>query len=180
MTDSESWDEAVKGVKRLKTNRHVEEIKPKEIEIRRDKVTTVTFDVLKSGRSVQKDDFSQMDGSLAKRFKREEFKVEGVLDLHGTTEKAAFERVCDFIKLAYHAGKRCVLIVTGKGVDDALFSEKGVLRKSVPGWLSGAEISPLVLAYKNPSEALGGAGALYILLRKKPGKRDAFSEKYGV
>ena len=56
MTD-ESWDEAVKGVKKIKTNRHVEEIKPKEVIIRKDKVKTVTFDVLKNGHNVKKDDF---------------------------------------------------------------------------------------------------------------------------
>ena len=166
MTDTQEWESAVKGVKRLKTNLHVEEIKPKDVKIRKDKVTTVAFDILKKGKSVQKDDFSQMDGSLAKRFKREEFKVEATLDLHGITEKDAFERVCDFIKSAYAQKKRCVLIITGKGLDDTLFSERGVLRKSVPTWLSGAEVSSLILAYKNPSEALGGNGALYILLRK--------------
>ena len=166
MTD-ESWDEAVKGVKKIKTNRHIDEIKPKEVVVRQDKVKTVTFDVLKNSHSVQKDDFSQMDGGLAKRFKREEFKPQAVLDLHGITEKAAFDRVCDFIKSAYDSGKRCVMIITGKGFNEEIFSSRGVLRKSVPQWLSGSEISPLILAYKNPSEALGGAGALYILLRKK-------------
>ncbi|MBP5698394.1 MAG: Smr/MutS family protein [Alphaproteobacteria bacterium] len=166
MADDLNWEETVKGVKRLKTNRHVEEIKPKEINIRKDKVTTVSFDLLKNGKSVKKDDLTQMDGHLAKRFKREEFKVEAVLDLHGTTEKAAFERVCDFVKQAYQSKKRCILIVTGKGLDETLFSERGVLRKSVPNWLSNSEINSLILAYKNPTEALGGAGALYILLRK--------------
>lgn len=167
MADDESWSEAVKGVKRIKTNQHIDEIKPKDIKLRKDKVTTVSFDVLKTGHHVEKDDFSQMDGSLAKRFKREEFKVEKVLDLHGITEKEAFDSVCDFIKEAYQSRKRCVLIITGKGVDDTLFSTRGVLRKSVPNWLSNSEISSLILAYKNPSEALGGSGALYILLRKK-------------
>lgn len=168
MAEDEVWEDAVKGVKRLKKpNRHVEEITPKEIEIRRDKVTTITFDVLKKGKSVAKDDFSQMDGCLAKRFKREEFRVEATLDLHGVTEKAAFDAVCDFIKSAYNSSKRCVMIVTGKGWDDAPFSGKGVLRKSVPEWLSHSEISSLILGFRNPSEAMGGAGALYILLRKK-------------
>lgn len=167
MPDEKSWDEAVKGVKRIKTNRHVEEIKPQKIEIRKDKVTTVAFDILRKSGGVAKDDLTHMDGNLAKRFKREEFKVEAVLDLHGVTEKNAFEQVCDFIKQGYQEKKRCVLIVTGKGLDDTLFSERGVLRKSVPNWLSNSEIAPLILGYRNPSEALGGTGALYILLRKK-------------
>ena len=51
--------------------------------------------------------------------------------------------------------------------NDDIFNKRGVLRKSVPQWLSGEEIGHLILAYKNPSEALGGKGALYILLRKK-------------
>ena len=167
MADDEVWSSAVKGVKRLRTNRHVDEIKPKDTKIRKDKEVTVTFDVLKTNRFVQKDDFSHMDGHLAKRFKKEEFKVEATLDLHGLTEKVAFDTVCDFIKSAYHQKKRCILIITGKGLKkEDLFSAHGVLRKAVPGWLSNSEISPLILAYKNPSEALGGCGALYILLRK--------------
>ncbi|MBR1372915.1 Smr/MutS family protein [bacterium] len=166
MADDESWKEAVKGVRRLKTNRHVDDIQPKEVQIRSDKVTTVTFDLLKDGVHVEKDDLTHMDGSLAKRFKREDFKIESVLDLHGTTEKDAYDKVCDFIRRAYQEKKRCVLVVTGKGFDDKLFSERGVLRQSVPNWLRNSEISSLILAYKNPSEALGGAGALYILLRR--------------
>lgn len=168
METDDSWKEVVKGVIPLKTNRYVDEISPKEVEFRHDKVSTVTFDAMKGGKSVEKDDFSQMDGCLAKRFKREEYKVQAVLDLHGVTEKAAYDKVCDFVKVSYAQNKRCILIITGKGWSDMPFSGKGVLRKAVPEWLSHSEISPLVLAFKNPSEAMGGAGALYILLRKKP------------
>jgi len=165
--DNASWLEAVKGIKRLITNRHVDEIRAKEITIRQDKETSVTFDVLKKGQSVKKDDFSHMDGNLAKRFKRELFKPEATLDLHGVTEKDAFERVCDFVKNAYSQKKRCILIITGKGREEGtLFNEHGVLKQTVPNWLTNSEISSLVLAYKNPSPALGGEGALYILLRK--------------
>ena len=167
MTEDKAWGEAVKGVKKIKVNRHIDEIKPKEFKPRKDKVTSVTFDMLKKGKSVAKDDFTQMDGSLARRFKREEFKVSATLDLHGVTEKEAFERVSEFVKQAYNDEKRCVLIVTGKGINSDIFSSKGILKKSVPMWLENSEISSLILAYKNPSEALGGSGALYILLRKK-------------
>lgn len=166
MTDSEEWENAVKDVKRLRVNRYVEEIKPKDIPIRKNKIQTVTYSQLSKGKSIAKDDFSQMDGALTKRFKREEFKIEATLDLHGSTEKDASDLVSEFIKSAYNAHKRCVLIITGKGWDDRPFSGKGILRKSVPQWLSNSEISSLILAYKNPSEALGGSGALYILLRK--------------
>jgi DNA-nicking Smr family endonuclease len=165
MTD-DSWEEVKKGIKPLKNNRFVEDIKQKEVVIRKDKVETVCFDVLKRGKAVKKDDFSQMDGRLQKRFKKEEFEVEATLDLHGVVEKVAYEKVCNFIKKSYNIGLRCVLIITGKGESEEIFSERGILKKSVPLWLSQGEISSLVLAYKNPSEALGGKGALYIILRK--------------
>ncbi len=169
MSNDSIWEEFIKGVKKIKNNRFVEEIKPREIDIRKDKETSVTFNDKKKGGLVKKDDFSQMDGSLARRFKREEFKVEATLDLHGVNEKDAYTRVCNFVKTSYNNKKRCILIVTGKGLreSDELFSERGVLRKSVPLWLANDEIGFLILAYKNPSEALGGKGALYILLRKK-------------
>lgn len=165
MTDAD-WEDAVKDVKKLKTNLYVEEIKPKDVFVNPNKIQTVTFEQLKRGKSIAKDDFSQMDGALAKKFKREELKIEAVLDLHGSTEKKAFDCVSNFIRQAYGTRKRCVLIITGKGLDDSLFSEKGILRKSVPSWLTNSEISSLILAFKNPSEVLGGKGALYILLRK--------------
>ena len=165
--EDDSWSEVVKGVKPLKNkNIHIDEIKAKEIVIRKDKEIILTFDVLKKGKIVKKDDLSQMDGSLQKRFKREDFEVEDTLDLHGVIEKVAFDKVCNFIKNAYNRGKRCVLIITGKGINDEIFSERGVLRKSVPLWLSSDEIGSLILGYRNPSEKLGGKGALYILLRK--------------
>ena len=36
MADSDVWQEAVKGVRRLRTNRHTDDIEPKEIKIRKD------------------------------------------------------------------------------------------------------------------------------------------------
>ena len=48
----DSWDEVIKGIKPLKNDRFVEDIKPKEIELKKDKVITVAFDVLKRGKVV--------------------------------------------------------------------------------------------------------------------------------
>lgn len=163
----DSWNEVIKDVVPIRHNKFTDEITQKEISLNNKKDKSVAFSCLSRGKPVKKDDFTQMDGSLAKRFKREEFRVEATLDLHGITEKDAHRRVIDFVLSCYNNGFRCVLIITGKGINDEPFSEKGVLRKSVPMWLSSDDIGSLILAYKNPSEALGGAGALYILLRKK-------------
>ena len=37
MADSDVWQEAVKGVRRIRTNRHTDDIEPKEIKIRKEK-----------------------------------------------------------------------------------------------------------------------------------------------
>ena len=98
-------------------------------------------------------------------------KDEAELDLHGQTEKNAYDKVYNFINSAYASGKRCVIIITGKGLndhgDEDIFASRGVLKNSVPNWLSSAEIRPMIMAYKHPSESKGGSGALYILLRRK-------------
>lgn len=116
-------------------------------------------------------DLSNMDGKTAKRVKRCEYKVEATLDLHGKTEKAAYDAVFDFIRRAYLQNKRCILIITGKGLspneDDDIFSAKGKLKERTPVWLNSEQLRPLILGFIHPIEKLGGSGALYIILRKK-------------
>lgn len=114
-------------------------------------------------------EFGGIDKATLRKFKREEFACEAVLDLHGKTENDAFSVVEDFIVRSYNAGKRCVIIITGKGLSvhsDDIFATKGILKKSVPQWLNAPRLRAMVLVYKHPSARLGGDGALYILLRR--------------
>jgi DNA-nicking Smr family endonuclease len=43
--------------------------------------------------------------------------------------------------------------------------QPGVLRKVVPGWLSGAELGRFVIGFQQALPRDGGGGALYVLLR---------------
>ena len=115
-------------------------------------------------------DLSNMDGQTAKKVKRCEYKIDATLDLHGKTENVAYEAVLNFIKNAYLQEKRCVLIITGKGLkqeDEDIFCIKGKLKERTPIWLNSEQLRPLILGFIHPLERLGGSGALYILLRKK-------------
>ena len=115
-------------------------------------------------------DIKDMDGSIAKRFKRCEYKIEATLDLHGKTENKAYTDVLNFVKQSYMQGKRCILIITGKGItqdSDDIFSSKGKLKERTPVWLNSSELRPLILGFIHPIQSLGGTGALYIMLRKK-------------
>ena len=90
-----------------------------------------------------------IDRRTAEKFKRGEFAIERRLDLHGMTEKEAFAAVDEFVRKAYMQKCRCLLIVTGKGLnreDDAWYEKKGILKDCVPNWLNGPELRPLILS----------------------------------
>ena len=169
MTEDEDriWQEAVWGVKKINTDK-VES--HKKITKKRIKEVSVPF-VSRKGFSgdLELSDFHNVDASTAKKIKRNKFEIEAELDLHGYTVDKAYDAVRDFIFDSYNRGKRCVLIITGKGYkteDDDIFSNKGVLREKVPEWLSSFDVRPLILSISNPPEKLGGSGALYVILRR--------------
>ena len=62
----------------------------------------------------------------------------------------------------------CKGITTGKG-ERATHGEAtaGILRKNVPNWLCGAEYRSIVLGFEEASRPHGGAGALYVRLRRR-------------
>src|SRR5262249_60253646 len=70
-----------------------------------------------------------VDRRQAERLSRGRLTVEATLDLHGLTQAAARERLDVFIAAQSEAGRRCVLVITGKGLMKA---EGGMLRQPVP------------------------------------------------
>ena len=103
-----------------------------------------------------------IDRRSAERLRRGRLSIEGRLDLHGMTQAAAVERLAEFIARAEVAGKRCVLVITGKGL-----ASGGVLRDQVPRWLNLAPNRARVLAFDYAQQQHGGSGALYVLLKRR-------------
>jgi len=100
--------------------------------------------------------------------------IDGKIDLHGMTQAQAHSTLDAFIASGHAQGKRCVLVVTGKGgktgVDpDNIFVERrtGVLRSMVPKWLNEGGNRARVLNFMPAQARHGGDGALYVLLRRK-------------
>jgi DNA-nicking Smr family endonuclease len=58
------------------------------------------------------------------------------------------------------------LVVTGKGNTKGPDSERGVLRRQVPEWLSLPEFRALVVGFEQAHIGHGGAGALYVRVRR--------------
>lgn len=96
--------------------------------------------------------------------------IDARIDLHGLYQADAHAALVGFLMRARAAGHARVLVVTGKGGDAgsvSAFSERGVLRRSVPHWLRGGELGHFVLGFEEAARQHGGAGALYVRLRRR-------------
>ena len=108
--------------------------------------------------------FVGIDRANAERLKRGLHKIEARLDLHGMTQTEAHQELADFIRMCRAAGHRCVLIITGRGLGP---NGPGILKSSVPRWLEEPELRRHVLATASAQSRHGGAGATYLLLRRR-------------
>jgi len=102
------------------------------------------------------------DGRTAQRLARGQMAIDDRLDLHGLTQDAAHARLLAFIARAYESGRRCLLVITGKGR-----SGDGVLRAQVPRWLNEAPTRGRILGFSFARPQDGGEGALYVLVKRR-------------
>ncbi len=105
-----------------------------------------------------------IDPRLLKRLKAGQFSCQAHLDLHGYTWSVAREVILEFITTARYDGKRCVLIVHGRGLHskDAI----ATLKNNLISLLTRGPLRRKVLAFSSARPVDGGPGAMYILLRK--------------
>ncbi len=113
---------------------------------------------------------ANIDKNTATKFVKGNYQIDARLDLHGYTEKGAFSAVTDFIKNCYIQRKRCILIITGKGLRDdnkPWYETTGVINQALIGWLNNPEIRPFILSVAQAKQSDGGSGAYYILLKRQ-------------
>lgn len=93
-----------------------------------------------------------------------QYSPEAHLDLHGLNALQAYEALVGFFRGAYHKGLRTVLVIPGRGRNspDGL----GILREKLQSWLTHDPFKRVVLAFCTAKSSDGGAGAVYVLLRK--------------
>jgi DNA-nicking Smr family endonuclease len=114
----------------------------------------------------------QLDRQTSRQLEKGRLAVEARLDLHGMRQRDAHAALRRFLRSAQANGDRHVLVITGKGKEQvpakSFYEEdrRGVLREAVPGWLTGPELSDVVLSYSAAPRRLGGEGALYVRLRR--------------
>lgn len=101
---------------------------------------------------------------ILNKLKNGGFSVEAYLDLHGFTVDDANFTLLKFIRDNYLQNKRCLLVVTGRGINSPLGI--GILKREVQNWLTREPLKRIVLAFCSALPRHGGAGAIYVLLRK--------------
>ena len=121
---------------------------------------------------VRRANLAGLDRRNATRLRRGQRTIEGRLDLHGMTQAEAHRALNRFLAASAATGKRCVLVITGKGStqrggDSVIPERAGVLRDAVPGWLAEARNRALIVATHPAAPQHGGTGALYVLLRRQ-------------
>ena len=96
--------------------------------------------------------------------------IDARLDLHGMTQHRAHRALSGFLERAHSDGLTFVLVITGKGKFGAE-SERGVLRRQVPQWLSLPEFRSMVVGFEEAHIGHGGEGALYVRIRRSKSER---------
>ena len=116
---------------------------------------------------------SGINGATQERLRRGLMEPDARIDLHGMTQEAAHRTLFTWLRSAHRSGHRLVLVITGKGNpkndENApwMMSPHGVLKQMVPRWLKEAELAALIASVRSAHAKHGGAGALYVYLRKR-------------
>lgn len=103
---------------------------------------------------------SLLDESVTRKIAKGRTGIDGRIDLHGMTQAQAHSNLHRFLENAYQTGGRTILVITGKGTRG-----EGILRHSVPRWLSEPEFRKYASGYHEAHITHGGGGALYVRIR---------------
>ena len=110
-----------------------------------------------------------LDPRVLRRLRRGDFAWQAHVDLHGMVANQARDAVLAFLRAAVRAGLRCVLVVHGRGLNSK--DHTPVLKERLKSWLARGAASHIVLAFTTARPCDGGAGALYVLLRRDRRRR---------
>lgn len=110
-----------------------------------------------------------LDSSWDKRLSRGIVMPDVTVDLHGHTLHSAHDLLEGALDRAVARGDRVVLLVTGRPPrpESERPHARGAIRAAVGDWLAGSRFAGSIAAVRNAHPRHGGAGALYIILRRE-------------
>jgi len=105
-----------------------------------------------------------LDSKIFQQLKAGRLSPEGHLDMHGQNADQALDALLFFMRESYLAGRRMVLVIPGRGKNSP--HGLSILRQEIQTWLTREPLRRIVLAFCTAQPKDGGAGALYVLLRR--------------
>jgi DNA-nicking Smr family endonuclease len=88
------------------------------------------------------------------------------IDLHGHTLSSAHHLLDQALDRAAIDGSRVLLVITGKPPRDPAPHRRGLIRAAIGDWLAASRHAGQIAAVRNAHPRHGGAGALYVILRR--------------
>ena len=164
----------VKPIK--KSNKNYKKVKPlikknlKKIQLKKNEDFTIESENIyqKPNKKIFKIETSILD----KKLKRGKIPIDKKIDFHGMTLDQAKKRFFLTINDCFYSKKRCILFITGKGINKNNFSKintklyKGKIRNDFLNWINQKEVVSKILNVTPADAAHGGDGAFFLYLRK--------------
>jgi DNA-nicking Smr family endonuclease len=111
-----------------------------------------------------------LDGGWDRKIGSGQIAPERTIDLHGHNLAGAHHRLDRGLDDAVRGGVRVILLVTGRppraGTSRIDLPLRGIIRESVGDWPAASRHAKAIAAVRNAHPRHGGAGALYLILRR--------------
>lgn len=110
-----------------------------------------------------------LDGSWERKLAKAQISPDLTLDLHGHSLDAAHARLDAGLMQAVAMGARLLLVITGKPRPVAAADRgerRGAIRAKLLDWLAAGPFAGQIAAVRPAHQRHGGAGALYVILRR--------------
>jgi DNA-nicking Smr family endonuclease len=109
-----------------------------------------------------------LDSTWDRRLARGLVQPDLIVDLHGHNLDSAYGFLDSRLDEAVTSGARTLLLITGKPPEgDRRPTKRGAIRAAVGDWLAPSRHARHIAAVRGAHPRHGGAGALYIILRRQ-------------